>query len=196
MALRYSKSPVDDEAAYQKKLQVTQTYFKPDMKVLELGCGTGSTAIVHAPHVKHILAIDISKKMLEIAKAKAAAKSIHNITFQQMSIDELSVANHSFDVVLGLSILHLVESKEEVIEKVHKILKPGGIFVTSTMCLGDNMKYVKLIAPVGRFFGLMPLVNVFTKNELEGSLTKADFSIDYRWHPDKGKALFIIASTK
>ena len=46
IAERYSKSPVADEAAYQKKLQVTREYFRPDMEVLEIGCGTGSTAIV------------------------------------------------------------------------------------------------------------------------------------------------------
>ena len=75
MAKRYSKSPVPDEAAYQKKLQVTRKYFRPDMKVFEFGCGTGSTAIVHAPYVKHIQAIDVSSKMVEIAEAKAATRS-------------------------------------------------------------------------------------------------------------------------
>ena len=45
----YAKKPVADEAAYQKKLQVTRDYFRPDMEVLEFGCGTGSTAIAHAP---------------------------------------------------------------------------------------------------------------------------------------------------
>lgn len=71
IAEKYSKQPIADEAAYQKKLQVTQEYFKPDMEVLELGCGTGSTAIIHAPYVKHIRAIDISSKMIEIAQGKA-----------------------------------------------------------------------------------------------------------------------------
>jgi cyclopropane fatty-acyl-phospholipid synthase-like methyltransferase len=37
-----------------------------DMEVLEFGCGTGSTAIVHAPHVKELRAIDISEKMIGI----------------------------------------------------------------------------------------------------------------------------------
>ncbi len=54
IAERYSKRPIVDEAAYQKKLQVTREYFRPDMEVLEFGCGTGSTAITHAPYVKHI----------------------------------------------------------------------------------------------------------------------------------------------
>ena len=71
IAERYSKRPVADEAAYQKKLQVTREYFQPDMAVLEFGCGTGSTTITHSPYVRHIRAIDISSKMIEIAKGKA-----------------------------------------------------------------------------------------------------------------------------
>ncbi len=193
IAEKYSQQPIADEAAYQKKLQVTQEYFKPDRSVLEFGCGTGSTAIIHAHYVKHIRAIDVSSKMIEIAQGKAEAKNIKNITFEQLSIDELTVSDNTFDVVLGLSILHLLENKEAVIAKVYNILKPGGIFVTSTMCLGDNMKWFKFIVPIGKFLGLMPLVKVFTVTELVTSLTNASFAIDYQWQPSKDKAVFIVA---
>ncbi len=108
IAKHYSKQPVGDEAAYQKKLQITREYFQPNMEVLEFGCGTGSTAITHAPYVKHIHAIDISSKMIEIAQCKADAKNIKNITFEQSTIDKFSMSDHTFDVVLGLSILHLL----------------------------------------------------------------------------------------
>ncbi len=193
IAASYAKKPIADEAAYEKKLQVTQQYFKPEMEVLEFGCGTGSTAIIHTPYVQHILAIDISSKMIEIAKGKAEAKNINNITFEQLTIEELNVANETFDVVLGLSILHLLENKEEVIKKVHNLLKPEGIFVTSTACLGDDMKWFKIIAPIGNFLGLIPLVKVFTAKELVESLINSGFTIDYQWQPSKGKAVFIVA---
>ncbi|WP_044291298.1 class I SAM-dependent methyltransferase [Rivularia sp. PCC 7116] len=193
IAEKYSKQPIADEAAYEKKLQATREYFQPDMEVLEFGCGTGSTAILHAAYVKHIRAIDISSKMIEIAQKKADAENIKNITFEQLTIDELSVSDCTYDMVLGLSILHLLENKEEVISKVHRILKPGGIFVTSTACLADSMKWFKLIAPIGNFLGLIPLVKVFTTKELEYSFTNSGFVIDYQWQPSKGKAVFIVA---
>ncbi len=193
IAERYSKQPIADEAAYQKKLKVTREYFQPDMEVLEFGCGTGSTAIAHAPYVKHIHAIDISSKMIEIAQGKVEAEKVTNVTFERSTIDEFSVSDQTLDAVLALSILHLLENKEEVIAKVHRMLKPDGIFVTSTACLGDTMKYVKLIAPIGKFLGLMPQVMVFTTKELEDSLTDAGFQIDYQWQPGKGKAVFIVA---
>ncbi len=163
------------------------------MQGLEFGCGTGSTAITHAPYVKHILAIDISSKMIEIAQGKADANNVENITFTRSTIDEFSAPDQSLDAVLGLSILHLLDNKEAVIAKVHKMLKPGGIFVTSTACLGDTMKFFKVIAPIGKFIGLMPLVKVFTTKELKDSLTDAGFEIEYQWQPGKGKAVFIVA---
>ena len=193
VADRYAKSPVKDEAAYEHKLEVTRRYFRPDMRVLEFGCGTGSTAILHAPHVNHIHAIDISSRMLEIARQKAEAEGIQNLTFAHATIDAVVAEPETYDAVMGLSILHLLEDKEAAIAKVHHMLKPGGVFVTSTVCLGDTMKFVKLIGPVGRFLGLMPLVKVFTTDELETSLTNAGFDIDYRWQPAKSKAAFIVA---
>ena len=193
IAERYSKRPVADEASYQKKLAVTRTYLRPEMKVLEFGCGTGSTAITHSPFVKHIRAIDISSKMLEIARGKATRGGVGNVTFEQETIEEVSVSDHSLDVVLGLSILHLLDNKEEAIAKVHRMLKPGGVFVTSTACIGDTMKFFKIIAPVGRLLGLMPLVKVFTTDELVASLTAAGFEIDHQWQPGKGKAVFVVA---
>ena len=193
IAERYSKRPVADEPAYQKKLQVTRDYLDPSMEVLEFGCGTGSTAIAHAPYVKHILATDISAKMIEIAQAKADVAKVLNVTFQQVAIESFSGADQAFDAVMGHSILHLVEDKDGIISKVHKMLRPGGIFVTNTACLGDKMKFFKVIGPIGKFFGLMPMVKVFSTQELVDCLTRAGFEIDHQWKPSGGVSVFIVA---
>nr|WP_309224549.1 hypothetical protein [Halomicronema sp. CCY15110] len=58
--------------------------------------------------------------------------------------------------MLGLSILHLLKDKEAAIDRGYQMLKPEGIFVTSTSCLSDTMSWFKLIAPVGRLFGFFP----------------------------------------
>ncbi len=193
IAEKYSKQPIADEAAYQKKLAVTRDYFRPDMDVLEIGCGTGSTAILHAPYVKHIRAIDFSANMIAIARDKTEAENIQNVIFEQATIDDLDIPNQSLDAVLGLSILHLLEDTEGAIARVYKMLKAGGIFVTSTVCIGDNMSWFKLIAPIGRFLGFFPFVAVLTTQELTDSLTQAGFELDYQWQPGKGKAMFIVA---
>jgi 2-polyprenyl-3-methyl-5-hydroxy-6-metoxy-1,4-benzoquinol methylase len=191
-AERYSKQPIADEAAYQKKLQVTREYLRPEMEVLEFGCGTGSTAIAHAPYVKRIRAIDTSSKMIEIAKGKADEAGVDNVSFEQAAVEEIS-SDQSLDAVLGLNILHLLGNKEEVIGKVHALLRPGGVFVSSTHCLGDTPNFIRLLAPLGGFFGWLPAVKVFTTKELQDSLTDVDFEIDHQWQPGKGKGVFIVA---
>jgi len=194
IAERYSRQAIADEAAYQKKLKITQGLFRPEMEMLELGCGTGSTAIIHAPFVKHIRAIDISSKMLEIAKAKADAAEIKNIKFEVATCDELNVADESMDVVLAMSILHLLEDKEAMIAKVYRMLKPGGVFVSSTACITGTMTLIKLIVPIGRLFGFMPQVlKFFTPKELANAIADAGFNIDYQWQPGRNKAVFIVA---
>jgi ubiquinone/menaquinone biosynthesis C-methylase UbiE len=189
----YTRKPVADEASYQKKLEVTRSYLGPEAEVLEFGCGSGLTAIWHAPNVRHIRAVDSSSKMVEIARQNAAQANVDNISLEQATIEEVSVPDQSLDAVLGLSILHLLEDKEAAIAKIHRMLKPGGVFVTSTICLGDGMSVIKFIAPVGKRLGLMPLVQCFSSEDLAASLTKAGFEIDYQWQPGKGKAVFIVA---
>jgi ubiquinone/menaquinone biosynthesis C-methylase UbiE len=193
IAQRYARQPIADEAAYQKKLDVARKYFRPDMEIFEFGCGTGSTAILHAPYVKHIRAIDASSSMLQIARGRAEAKAIRNIAFERAQIENIRLPDRTFDAVLGLNILHLVEDRAQVIDLVHNMLKPDGIFITSTPCIGDTMKWFKIIAPIGAIFGLMPSISVFTKKDLEQSLIAVGFTIDYEWQPGKGKAVFIVA---
>lgn len=193
IADRYARKPVPDEKVYQRKLETTREYFRPDMEVLELGCGTGSTAIAHAPYVKHIRAVDISARMLAIGADRAAAAGVTNVTFEQADVDDFAAPGDSFDVVLALSVLHLLEDKDAAMAKVRTMLKPGGVFVSSTACVGDTMKWFKLVGPVGHFLGLIPMVKVFTRQALLDSLTRTGFTIEHEWQPGKGKAVFVVA---
>lgn len=191
-APRYAKSPVRDEAVYQEKLAITREYFSSDSSVLEFGCGTGSTAIVHAPYVKQIIATDISQKMLDIAGQKARDAGVENIHFQQGTLDDLSFEKESFDAILGLNILHLLEDVDSALARVHELLKPGGVFVSSTALVSDIFFLWRLLIPVMQWVGMAPYVNTFGKETLISKLTQAGFSIDREWQPNKA-SVFIVA---
>lgn len=193
LAERYARQPIADEAAYQHKLRVTQGYLRPGMQLLEFGCGTGSTALIHAPHVAHIRAIDYSENMLAIARGKARDAGIENVTFEQADIAGLDVPDATYDMVLGLSILHLLHDKQAVIDKVARMLKPGGLFVSSTACLGDTMAVFKYLAPVGKALRLLPQLDVMTTAELRRSMEQGGFGIEQLWQPKRGAAVFIVA---
>lgn len=133
----YAKKPIENEVAYQHKLDTTRKLLRPDMNVLEFGCGTGGTAILHAPFVKQIHAIDISAKMLEFANTKFDKSDVPNVTFERAGIDEFEAPDETYDVVFGMSILHLLADKEAVISKVYKMLKPGGLFSSPALCVQE-----------------------------------------------------------
>lgn len=193
LARRYARSPIKDEAAYRKKLDITREYLTPDMQVLEFGCGTGSTALLHAPYVKHIHAIDFSGKMIEIAIDKARDAGVENVSFARSAIEELAVPERTYDAVLALNVLHLVERPEDVLESVYSLLKPGGVFVSSTACIGDTMGFFRYIGPIGRRLGLLPQLSIFRRQELLDSLVKTGFVVEREWQPDPAKALFLVA---
>ena len=192
-AERYSTRPVADEATYQKKLDVTREYLNSDSEVLEFGCGTGSTAISHAPYAGHILATDISSEMIEIARSRAREDDVQNVTFAQSSVDEFEAPDESYDAVLGLNLLHLLEDKDAAIKKIYRMLRPGGVFVSSTACITDMMPLFRLVAPIGALLRIFPPVAIFSAKELTRALTDAGFVIEHEWLPGKNKAIFIVA---
>lgn len=192
-AEKYALRPVADEAAYQEKLRLTQALFHPEMNLLEFGCGTGSTAIVHAPHVHTIHAIDVSEAMLKIARHKTVEAGIDNIQYHRASIDAFACEAESFDMVLGLSILHLLPDRVATLRAVHRHLKAGGYFVSSTVCLGSGFHPLKMVLPFGKWLGLMPDLAFFSADELIAEMESIGFAIQHRWRPDGAHSTFIIA---
>jgi SAM-dependent methyltransferase len=105
---------------------------------------------------------------------------------------EFGKCNADASAGIALSLLHLVEDKQAVIARIHEMLRPGGIFVSNTVCLGDNMKWFRFVGPIGRWLGVFPRVRIFTRNEFEESLASAGFEIEHAWQPDRA-VVFIIA---
>lgn len=194
IADNYARQPIGDLTAYQHKLSATSALLKPDMHLLEFGCGTGSTALVHAPNVRSIQAIDFSGEMIRIAKEKANTAGVENVGFQVQSIDTLEAKENSFDAILGMSILHLLPNRQEVIAKVFNLLKPGGHFFSSTLCIGDGNPIIPMVLPLIRALGKAPYVGKFTSVELLAELEQAGFTIKEQWRPKKSGALFVIAN--
>lgn len=196
IANKYSKQPIKDEEAYQIKLSKTQEYFTPDSLVLEFGCGTGSTALVHAPHVKKIVAIDYSKNMVKIANRKAKEKSIDNVEFIKATLFDQPYKPQTYDVVLGLNILHLLGNFEETIKRSFDLLKPGGVFITSTVCIAEHSGLLKYILPIASAMRIIPFLNVFDIATLKNSIAQTGFTILEDTIGGKDKDIIFIIAKK
>lgn len=190
LSKKYARMPVSDEETYREKLRRTQAVLSPQMRVLEFGCGTGSTALEHAPHVAHVLATDIAEGMIAIAREKGAG--VGNVEFRVADLDDVA-AEGPFDAVLGLNVLHVMADPKSAIAKVHGMLKPGGVFVSSTMCLMDGMALFRLIARPARAIGLFPPLSFFPATDLLAWHEEAGFTIEENWLPGPRKGRFVIA---
>ena len=78
-ARKYAASPIKDMAAYEYTLERTRAYLAPTDHVLELGCGTGTTAVRLAEEVAQYRCTDVSPEMIRIARDKAASDAAETI---------------------------------------------------------------------------------------------------------------------
>ena len=91
---------------------------------------------------KEIDAIDISSKMIKVAKDKAAAGKIENVNFEQSDIFDSKYTSQSYDVILAFNMLHTIPNPENAVQRVNELLKPDGLFISVTPCLGDKMSFL------------------------------------------------------
>lgn len=182
IAAKYAKDAIRDEAAYRQALSRTASYLKPEDRVLELGCGTGSTAIELAPQVAEITASDLSQEMLVIGRERAKAAAVDNIRFHHGSVAQ--APEGVFDVVLAHNLLHLLPDLNAALAVVASRLPKGGLFISKTPCLGEargSAKYYlfKTMIPVMRFFGKAPgsAVHFFDISSLDDAVEAAGFAV-------------------
>jgi len=195
LARRYAKSPVANPDAYQVKLDKTAEYLSPTDRVLEFGCGTGTTALIHAPRVAQIEGIDFSKEMIAIAREKLWDQSAPNASFEVARFEDwpVPVDGQGYDAILGMSILHLVEDAEVVLAKVHRSLKPGGLFFSSTVCLGDTRGPERYFLPPLSAIGILPKLRFFKSMDLLALIQDHGFEIEHQWAPGDSPSVFVVA---
>ena len=196
-ARKYALSAIADKDGYERSLQATTTYLNSADRVLEVGCGTGTTALRLAPHVGHIHATDISSEMIAIAREKAGLEPFRNIEFEVGANEFLELAPDSFDAVLAFNLLHLVGSLEASLTCIYRLVKPGGQFISKTPCLSLMSPLIGLAIPVMKAIGKAPTVQMFTPCQLQAAITGVGFEIDkIEWHGTRGKDVrpYIIAT--
>jgi 2-polyprenyl-3-methyl-5-hydroxy-6-metoxy-1,4-benzoquinol methylase len=194
IASRYAASPVPDRPAYETKIQKIKTWLTPETVVLDIGCGTGTQCGDIADSVKQVTGIDTSRKLLAIAEQRKAGRKLDNVEFVQTSVFDERFQSGSFDVVMAFYVLHFVEDIDAVFERIHDLLKPDGLFISETACLGEKSELTgRLLRFLGQL-GLLPKMNLLTTRELEQALDQAGFRIvDKTRFGDPNKEFTLIA---
>lgn len=175
---KYARDTIADQAGYERTLERTRALLKPDDQVLELGCGTGSTALRLAGGVHSYLATDLSAGMIAIAREKQSASGIPALAFQIATAEASILDAGRYDAVLGFNYLHMVRDVPGTLGRIHTLLAPGGLFISKTPCLGDmNPLLSAVLLPAMRAIGKAPYVSVFRQAELCRLVSSAGFDI-------------------
>ncbi len=160
----------------------TKVYLNADDNVLDFGCGTGIMTLKLAGGIKHIHGLDFSAEMISEAIKKKNEANVTNVIFSQGTIFNDDLGKASFDKILAFSIIHLLEDSEKVIQRIHELLKPGGLFISETACFKDRMNLkTRLEFTISRFMkwlGILPLhLNMFTISDVEQLIKRQNFNI-------------------
>lgn len=131
----------------------TKKHLKVTDVVLDYGCGTGTKCCELAGSVSEILGIDISAEMIGLAKEKGAAQAVGNAHFEHATIFDETLKEASFDVVMAFNMFHTVPDPETVLNRIHEVLKPGGLFISATPCMAEKKSFI-----VGLQMGIFRLI--------------------------------------
>ena len=133
---KYAMGAIADQAGYERTLERTRALLGSGDRVLELGCGTGTTALRLAGDVKSYLATDISAGMIAFANEKYAADPIPALVFRTATAEAHTPDAAPFNAILGFNYLHLVRDLPGTLRRIHVLLAVGGFFISKTPASG------------------------------------------------------------
>ncbi|MFO6463793.1 class I SAM-dependent methyltransferase [Jannaschia sp. KMU-145] len=176
----YALKPIADPDAYEATLARTLAYLHTDDMVIELGAGTGGTALRLAGAVRSYWATDIAPAMIEIARERVWDASPSNVTLGVEEPGSDAFLGVSVDAVLAFNLFHLLPDPEAGLAHVARMVRPGGTFISKTPCLAGlgwrTPVYRTMIAAM-RLFGAAPSVTFMDVRAWHRMIRRAGFEI-------------------
>jgi ubiquinone/menaquinone biosynthesis C-methylase UbiE len=154
-------------------------------RVLDLGTGTGDTAILASERVGssgQVLATDASPSMIDVARESVRASGARNVSVRVMSVDHIDV-EESYDVVIARLVLMFVDDLPKALANVLRALRPGGRFGAVVWASLERNAYHRILIESALAHGCLPdptpeMVRAFSLQDptaLERALKHAEF---------------------
>ncbi|MFC1884176.1 class I SAM-dependent methyltransferase [Thermodesulfobacteriota bacterium] len=140
IAKRYDRITLKLTKDYPALIQRIVNDVKGAENVLEVATGTGLIAIRLTGSVGMIEAIDLSSKMIEVAREKVSKDQVGNIKFSVQSAYDLDFEDNKFDAVVCSNALHCMDNPGKALSEIRRVIKDSGIFVSPTFCHGVNWR--------------------------------------------------------
>ena len=121
----------------------------PASRVLDLGCGDGTTALPLARIAAEVVGIDIAKNLVAAGNRRAAAAGLKNLKFQEGDACHLSgVSDHDFDLTVSIFGAMFAPKPFEVASEMVRVTKPGGSIVMGNWIPNDPTSFVSQVLKI------------------------------------------------
>ena len=195
-AKEYEYKEIKWEEIYNKAVENTKKHLNKDDVVLDFACGAGVITVQLAEQVKEVHAIDISSRMLEAAKRIAAEREVDNIDFAKTTIYDDRYKMELFDVITAFNIIHLLEDLEEILQRIYRLLRPGGLFISETPCLAEKKSFLNGLIKLMSKLRIAPYLNSLKFSDLEKFLIENGFQIIENEDLDQKRTNYFIVAKK
>ena len=142
----------------------------PSLRVLDLGCGDGTTAVPLARAGAEVVGIDIARNLVEAGNKRAAAAGLTRLKFQEGDACDLQgVSDHSFDLTISMFGAMFAPRPFDVAREMVRVTKPGGRIVMGNWIPNDPTSFVSQ---------LLKISSSFTPPPPEGFISPMTWGVD------------------
>jgi ubiquinone/menaquinone biosynthesis C-methylase UbiE len=125
-----------DKAVLDRVVELAQP--RPDMIALDVATGTGHTAFALAPHVRHVIATDLTPEMLAEGERLRAEYAMRNIEFRIADAHALPFEDETFDIVTCRRAAHHFIGIAKALHEMWRVLKVGGRLVVDDRSVPED----------------------------------------------------------
>ncbi len=130
---------------------------KPSMKVLDLGCGDGTTAVPMAKLGAEVVGIDIAKNLVDAGNKRAMEAGLKRLKFQEGDACNLQgVGDQSFDLTISIFGAMFAPKPFDVAKEMVRVTKPGGRIVMGNWIPNDTTSFVSQLLKISAAFAPPP----------------------------------------
>jgi ubiquinone/menaquinone biosynthesis C-methylase UbiE len=106
-----------------------------------------------------------------------AERQLENIEFINTTLFDERLKAESFDLVMAFFVLHFFDDIDVAFKRIYDLLKPGGLFISETACMGEQGVFMGKALRLAGALGLVPRMSMLTTQQLEQALENAGFRV-------------------